>query len=262
MGYGAQKPSPEQVDGRIFSPSSRKESDGAQNLLDVYQAPVRTNSGYQGSIMDASPRATPKQDLYIRSSKREDKKVIQGEYYAHYLQLDKIIHAQKLVSGLDKNEIGRIEDEKGKVNPDMMNVHNLAKTGQDNKAGYMGKKESDGKSDGKVVKDSNIKDKDLSPTKLPIPSPAASKISVGSQHADMAPPGEAHDEMLFIIVHQSYELWFKQILWEINSVIDMMSHADGVREGDIGLITHRLHRVTKIQEVLISQIGILETVYW
>ncbi len=31
-------------------------------------------------------------------------------------------------------------------------------------------------------------------------------------------PGEAHDEMLFIIIHQTYELWFKQILHELDSV--------------------------------------------
>ena len=31
----------------------------------------------------------------------------------------------------------------------------------------------------------------------------------------------AHDEMLFIIVHQAYELWFKQILWELDSVLEV-----------------------------------------
>jgi len=33
----------------------------------------------------------------------------------------------------------------------------------------------------------------------------------------------AHDEMLFIIIHQAYELWFKQVLYEVNSVIGIMS---------------------------------------
>ncbi len=32
----------------------------------------------------------------------------------------------------------------------------------------------------------------------------------------------AHDEMLFIIIHQSYELWFKQVLFEVNSIIEIM----------------------------------------
>ena len=31
-----------------------------------------------------------------------------------------------------------------------------------------------------------------------------------------------HDEMLFIIIHQAYELWFKQILHELDSVLDML----------------------------------------
>ena len=30
-----------------------------------------------------------------------------------------------------------------------------------------------------------------------------------------------HDEMLFIIIHQAYELWFKQIIHELDSIIDM-----------------------------------------
>ena len=34
---------------------------------------------------------------------------------------------------------------------------------------------------------------------------------------------EAHEEMLFIIIHQTYELWFKQIIHEINSVIHLLS---------------------------------------
>ena len=33
---------------------------------------------------------------------------------------------------------------------------------------------------------------------------------------------EVHDEMLFIIIHQIYELWFKQILHELDSVLDML----------------------------------------
>lgn len=32
---------------------------------------------------------------------------------------------------------------------------------------------------------------------------------------------EVHDEMLFIIIHQTYELWFKQILHELDSVVDI-----------------------------------------
>lgn len=35
--------------------------------------------------------------------------------------------------------------------------------------------------------------------------------------------GGAHDEHLFIVIHQVYELWFKQILHEVGSVIDIFS---------------------------------------
>ena len=43
-----------------------------------------------------------------------------------------------------------------------------------------------------------------------------------SQSLESAKSGNAvHDEMLFIIIHQAYELWFKQILHELGSVINM-----------------------------------------
>lgn len=68
----------------------------------------------------------------------------------------------------------------------------------------------------------------------------------------------AHDEMLFIVIHQSYELWFKQILHEINSIIDMFKK-EHVDEEKIGLIISRLRRVTEIQKVMIEQFNIMET---
>ncbi|MDH5382228.1 MAG: tryptophan 2,3-dioxygenase [Cyclobacteriaceae bacterium] len=68
----------------------------------------------------------------------------------------------------------------------------------------------------------------------------------------------AHDEMLFIVTHQVYELWFKQILHEIESVMDMFSK-DDVDERNVGTAVHRLKRVIEIQKLLINQIGIIET---
>lgn len=67
-----------------------------------------------------------------------------------------------------------------------------------------------------------------------------------------------HDEMLFVIVHQAYELWFKQIIWELDSIIDLFSQ-ELVPERDMGTAVARLRRVNEIQEILISQIGVLET---
>jgi len=68
----------------------------------------------------------------------------------------------------------------------------------------------------------------------------------------------AHEEMLFIITHQVYELWFKQINHELRSVIGMFD--DGVvNERNMGVTVGRLHRVGEILELMIKQIGILET---
>lgn len=67
-----------------------------------------------------------------------------------------------------------------------------------------------------------------------------------------------HDEMLFIIVHQAYELWFKQIDWELDSLRAIFSQ-DEVDEKDMGTAVARLRRITRIQALLIQQIGVLET---
>lgn len=69
---------------------------------------------------------------------------------------------------------------------------------------------------------------------------------------------EAHDETLFIVIHQVYELWFKQLLHELDSVLALFSD-DHLPEESMGVITHRLHRMTEIFKLLIEQIGILET---
>lgn len=68
----------------------------------------------------------------------------------------------------------------------------------------------------------------------------------------------AHDEMLFIIVHQTYELWFKQIIHELQSVVDLF-RMEKVDERTIGNSILRLERVVDIQKILIDQIGIMET---
>lgn len=68
----------------------------------------------------------------------------------------------------------------------------------------------------------------------------------------------AHEEMLFIIVHQSYELWFKQIIHELQSVLNLFA-TDQVDERNIGISIARLERVIEIQKLLIEQIRIMET---
>lgn len=68
----------------------------------------------------------------------------------------------------------------------------------------------------------------------------------------------AHDEMLFIIVHQVYELWFKEIIHDTESVMKMFK-GDSVDEKSIGTAVHRMNRVTEILKLLIQQIDVLET---
>ncbi len=68
----------------------------------------------------------------------------------------------------------------------------------------------------------------------------------------------AHDEMLFIITHQAYELWFKQILFELDSVIDVFDDPI-VEDKMMGLVIHRLSRIKSIQNVLIDQIDVIQT---
>lgn len=69
---------------------------------------------------------------------------------------------------------------------------------------------------------------------------------------------ECHDETLFIIVHQVYELWFKQILKELNSINDIFANPP-IEDRDLGLCLGRLHRVEKIQSQLPGPFEILET---
>lgn len=62
-----------------------------------------------------------------------------------------------------------------------------------------------------------------------------------------------HDEPLFIIIHQAYELWFKLMLHELDTAAAHLD-ADRVGEG-----TRLLRRVVEIQRVLVEQVGVLET---
>ncbi len=63
----------------------------------------------------------------------------------------------------------------------------------------------------------------------------------------------SHDELLFIIIHQTYELWFKQILHEIDATIAWMNEGRSFRAN------HSLRAVIGIEKVLVTQIHLLET---
>lgn len=62
-----------------------------------------------------------------------------------------------------------------------------------------------------------------------------------------------HDELLFITIHQSYELWFKQILHEIDASVCAMN------EDRAAVATRALERVVEIEKILVNQIHLLET---
>src|SRR5205814_2504068 len=62
-----------------------------------------------------------------------------------------------------------------------------------------------------------------------------------------------HDELLFIVIHQVYELWFKQLLHELAEVQRMLE------AGDTDTTLHLLNRILKILKTLVAQIDVLET---
>lgn len=70
----------------------------------------------------------------------------------------------------------------------------------------------------------------------------------------------AHDEMLFIIIHQASELWFKQILFELDYIMDVFNKEKiNDNSEDLNLVRHRLNRIIKINELLNQQVTILDT---
>jgi tryptophan 2,3-dioxygenase len=62
-----------------------------------------------------------------------------------------------------------------------------------------------------------------------------------------------HDELLFIVIHQVYELWFKQLIHELTEVQRTLE------AGDTDTTLHLLNRVLKILKTLVSQVDVLET---
>src|SRR4026209_2918238 len=62
-----------------------------------------------------------------------------------------------------------------------------------------------------------------------------------------------HDELLFITVHQAYELWFKQILHELDAAVQFME------EDRVPAATRAIKRVVEIEKLLVNQIHILES---
>lgn len=66
-------------------------------------------------------------------------------------------------------------------------------------------------------------------------------------------PGPEHDEMVFIVIHQVYELWFKELLHEFDRAMELL------RGDDLHRAQHTLKRILTILKVLVAQLDILET---
>ena len=67
------------------------------------------------------------------------------------------------------------------------------------------------------------------------------------------PRSDEHDEVLFIVIHQVYELWFKEMLHELDRVMRFLRDDDPVRA------QHTLKRILTILKVMVAQVDILET---
>ena len=63
-----------------------------------------------------------------------------------------------------------------------------------------------------------------------------------------SPRSEEHDEMLFIVIHQTYELWFKETMHELRGAAAALATADASRAA------HRLGRVRHILKIAVAQV--------
>ncbi|MGH8549185.1 MAG: tryptophan 2,3-dioxygenase family protein [Methylococcales bacterium] len=80
-----------------------------------------------------------------------------------------------------------------------------------------------------------------------------------AQHPESAKRGRpAHDEILFIITHQAFELWFKQILHELSSIQELFAQVP-INEQDLYKIVGRLGRIVRIQKLIHQQFNVLES---
>jgi tryptophan 2,3-dioxygenase len=82
---------------------------------------------------------------------------------------------------------------------------------------------------------------------------------LSAQELESAKVGKpARDELLFIIIHQTYELWFKQILFELD-IVERTFTGDLVDDAHLADAVHALGRIVSILKTLVQQVDILET---
>src|ERR1043166_7931641 len=87
------------------------------------------------------------------------------------------------------------------------------------------------------------------------PGPYSSYLKLGELLSLQQPlsDGPEHDETLFIVIHQVYELWFKEMLHELDYLMTLLARDDMPRT------LHTLKRVLTILKVVVAQIDVLET---
>ncbi|HEY3475290.1 MAG TPA: tryptophan 2,3-dioxygenase family protein [Anaerolineales bacterium] len=84
---------------------------------------------------------------------------------------------------------------------------------------------------------------------------------LNSQHPkSFSSPEEGNDEMLFIIIHQVYELWFKQIIFELDLVRHIFTQGRiNDNSDDLSKVVQKLKQTGKILELINQQVSVLET---
>ncbi len=83
---------------------------------------------------------------------------------------------------------------------------------------------------------------------------ALDELLAAQRPLSVGPDGRPeHDEHLFIVIHQVYELWFRQLLHELAEV------QRALEAGDTDTTLHLLNRVLKILKTLVAQVDVLET---
>jgi tryptophan 2,3-dioxygenase len=81
----------------------------------------------------------------------------------------------------------------------------------------------------------------------------SSYLRIDELLSQQQPRSDEHDEMLFIIIHQVYELWFKELLHEFDRVMRLLEQDESHRA------QHTLKRILTILKVMVAQLDILET---
>lgn len=85
-----------------------------------------------------------------------------------------------------------------------------------------------------------------------------SYLQLGTLLSAQKPVSAAHDEMMFIAVHQTYEIWFKLVLFELDRIQNVFA-AKKVQDEQLRIVSASLGRIVSVMRLLVSQMDIMET---